>query len=540
MRSSVRIKSIFMPNFVSQLASPVEFLNGPQQVGTIRSIYARFLREKAGVARCNRLFAGPVIIMPGQNKTLLVFACLTFVGLSMACTKPEPKKRAVGLPNNNGGDPLDEIPKPCSSYPSLSKIQVQKDHNDPNSPKIDWTYQLFKQGDSVATLILIPGGPGGNEISDQESFDAAKEQYPDNFDIIRIDPRFVGCNYLEATVDDLNVMTTSQHAADIVSMIKGLGLNDFIIQGNSYGTVVATELVAKLEAENILPKAVILEGTVGRAFTDGVRQEFDVAWNSITESDKSLRKYLQDPPDTLDLTAEQMQSFIFGLASYSGRFLREQLELIKKYEAEDFASTEAKSFVQFVRNVAIGTSEQKDFKGSLQFYYAVACRELFEMDNSDVYSVQADGTLEYSTEPTEDVCAKLGLTMNNPFDAAEHTVALTPIYYSQGSLDPNTPLAGARDHYSKMSEAQKKYFVTVSDGGHAPLQVTEELLPCAKDIYLNALRSEDLDALVDNTGSCVGSTSLLKTDPTQRYNRALEQDIIDHSSSLRHRKPRIR
>jgi len=470
-----------------------------------------------------------------QRYSILVLTSVILYG----CVKPEQKKRSTGRAPSNPSDQLDEIPKPCNTYPSIKTIKVPRDHQNPQAGSIDWSYQHFQRPNSVGTLILIPGGPGGNDISDQESFDSSSNQFPTNFDVILIDPRFVGCNYIEAQDADVAFITTTQHVGDIVEMIRQANLTNVVIKGNSYGTVVATELVAKLEEEDLAPKAVIFEGSLDRAFV-GIRQEFDLVWNTLTEDDPVQRKFLASPPKGLGIDAEQMKALVMGLSNYSGRFLKAQLDLMKKFDAEGYESEDGRTFRNFVRNFTTAITEQKEFQGFLQFYVAVACREIFEMDTKDVYPVAADGTMSYASEPVENICETVNLTLSNPFDAADHKIARTPIYYAQGSLDPNTPLKGAKEHEKKMTNASTKFFMTVENGGHAPLHAPDELEPCAKSIYARALRSEDPMSLLTSEGVCKGTSGGLRLTQRSLDDPGLRASIVEAARAMRNGLPRLR
>src|SRR5262249_17267141 len=115
-------------------------------------------------------------------------------------------------------------------------------------------------------VVYMPGGPG------MTSTDAPPEFLPPGWGYLLTDPRGVGCNTL-ASVPAPNLsqrfFQTAEIAHHVAAAILDRKLDDYVLYGISYGTMLATEVAQDLESLKIArPKAVILEGVLGRAFDE--------------------------------------------------------------------------------------------------------------------------------------------------------------------------------------------------------------------------------------------------------------------------------
>jgi pimeloyl-ACP methyl ester carboxylesterase len=176
------------------------------------------------------------------------------------------------------------LANPCEG-PGIGHIQRPYFPDQPNSSEsFQYTYLNARtaQPDSL-TVIVLTGGPGMTTIGASYPY---ADKYPQNFGVILIDPRGVGCNEPLWGNYPMDFFSTKYLAMDVLSVVEHLNLENYALHGMSYGTMVAT--VAAGLAETTMthkPRAVILEGTLGRAFEPmEVFSGFISQWNNIRQS----------------------------------------------------------------------------------------------------------------------------------------------------------------------------------------------------------------------------------------------------------------
>ena len=150
-----------------------------------------------------------------------------------------------------------------SAESGLAKISAPQNRHGDNRPFEYYYEKRFGADPNQPVIIVLPGGPGDFSIG---MGDVGFK----NLTAIYFDARGTGCNF--GNQDDFlwSDVSTDEATSDIFDVIKTENLTNFIIYGISYGTVLATRLAVKLEAAGLPPMAVVLDGTIGRSYGDGI------------------------------------------------------------------------------------------------------------------------------------------------------------------------------------------------------------------------------------------------------------------------------
>ena len=219
-----------------------------------------------------------------------------------------------------------ELPKYCSDA-TVKSVQA------PIEKGSDQTFEFFyqkiikHQDPSKPVFILIPGGPGSTSMTEPMDPNFANydvitgepiddtEMYwglPQGSNMILTDPRSRGCN----GNNDLSPSTykTDNIVSDLVTLIQKEQLNNYVIVGLSYGTVVATRLVYEIESRKMPgPKALLLTGVMGKSFeVDIYGQAIGDVWKQFyAQLSKDIQKVL--PPDIMAIKDSEDFTFPFGL-----------------------------------------------------------------------------------------------------------------------------------------------------------------------------------------------------------------------------------
>lgn len=375
------------------------------------------------------------------------------------------------------------------------------DSKNPQLGTFKYFFQYKKKGDpQTPTVIIIPGGPGGTSISlqpDNPYFDWDQILYglPKNYNAILTDPRSRGCNTsnIGLTRDSF---TSRNVANDIVAIIQSLKLDNYIVYGHSYGTVVAT-LIGRMATENNIPKprAIILSGTVGRHFKnhrDEVEPYYYLAWgnvrNHLPEQIKLLFPKNNDWSDfsenfnertILDISIRTWYNFTFSNLTEGGVYSNGKLnhpflqKLLLLDGHDEKALSELKAEV--LTYVETTSNNQINLK---PFHDSIWCQELEEHQGPE--------------------CTAQNLSFTNPYDSATFQISGIPLIYIQGEYDSSVPINQASYHYLHQT-SNNKYFVIAKDGGHS---TTATVADC-KDSFWNSIFNEAVD-FEKSIKNCIG------------------------------------
>lgn len=338
-------------------------------------------------------------------------------------------------------------------------------------------------------VVFIPGGPG------QTSLDMSIA-LPSEFKLVRIDPRGVGCNENSALENaDFNSETL---ARDVLAVVRDLKLKNYMLQGISYGTIVAT-MAASLAAEEKVPapSAVVLEGVIGRAFhNQEYIQGYLDAWARVkTKISAEVLNLFRKTSLPFGFTSEQWaawlsSSLIYGELPDSDEYILTELPNLDSGHGEDAR--------KFLRNrIARGIAEPSPAKTKL--YRQIACREFVP----DVRDVKFDFDLVGGELVATDKNLCSGLQLDRPFDSERYQIS-SPIYYFSGALDPATPLPQAQWHFDSQ-QGEAKTWVIVEKGGHQALSAN--LSDCSNDIW-RAIGENDSKKMREVLKTCALKTQV--------------------------------
>lgn len=392
----------------------------------------------------------------------------------------------------------DEIAKTQCNLPTIRTIKdMPKNHNDASEGVFPYKYEYIVKHQAKGTVIYIPGGPGGDSIGLAQADKELRD-----FNIIYIDPRDTGCNFVAEDTFKLKHITTDEHAKDIIRVIQDLRLSNYIIYGGSYGTVVAMVVAAEAERLGLHPRAVVLQGVVAKAFTHGIKQTTAEEINALMASSPLLVDFFKSTQPILGYSIDQWAALSMGLIVYSRSFLKDVFESARQFEQAP-SSPEKDQFKKDISGMMASLTE-KEHLGKSSFYFAVACREIAEGDFLES-PVLRDGKL--TRIPAVDqqalkLCADLG--PKKFYDADRYQIR-APLYYIQGGNDPSTPINYAKFHYAGQKSSTQKIWLGVANGGHGPMMAFDQLEPCAPQLWERIMNLQAFKGVVDGEGHCIAA-----------------------------------
>lgn len=335
-----------------------------------------------------------------------------------------------------------------------------------------YQFEMNCKDPSLPTVIHIPGGPGMPSIGSNPLSDI-------NANVISTDARGTGVNatYWVAGGKE-EALSTEKVADDIVAIVENLKLKNYSIHGSSFGTAVATVAASKLERDHAgyLPKAVILEGVIGRAEQDG---EQSAATQKIFDELKTEAGYC--------LTCK-LDSLQGPLSSTEIGNLMDALQSAGKDVAANFLEHAPNE-----KLIEMGKSLDNRFgPNENRFYNAIACREYFTKGQTD--TPYANGQLE---SPVGGSCQ--GSKRDHPFDSKNWQVK-SKIFYMVGTADNFTPPSQARYHFENQKSTNKEV-ICIPRGGHTPSKYN--IPKCSTQVF--SKMTAGLDVVPSDLSSCRAS-----------------------------------
>ena len=377
-------------------------------------------------------------------------------------------------------DDDDRETAPTCDATDLRSLTLPVDPYDQQGETFTYHYQYLDRGaDDRPTVVHIPGGPGIPSIG-------RGPHLPDDVDVVLTDPRGVGCNAFDAP-HSASFYGTERFAEDVIAAISDLGLDNYILYGHSYGTVLSTVVASRIEEAGLPPpKLIVLEGVLGEAM-DSDDAAYRALWPLVRDAlPESVRDQLSREPLPLGFDALQWgETISTTLSQFSPTVLHNLLLGLDE-------GAEPTQLAETVEAFTGGTPLWED-EVTMGLFRPVACGEIAE-DSWFAYEL-VDGEIA----PTINICDDVDLT--EPYAAADWPIT-TPIVYVQGTLDPATVHSSARVHFEAQTGSDRT-FVALPEIGHAPLSWA---LPtaCGDTVWNALLDGGDLDAAV---GSCnVGAT----------------------------------
>lgn len=368
---------------------------------------------------------------------------------------------------------------PCADIKTIRTVKVPWDPSKPKSPKFDFRFKYDLVNPLSPTVVVLAGDLGESSIyTSNNSWPLSV--IPANYNKIYFDPRSLGCNYAVESAVLVPFLKTDFVVNDILVAIKSLNLRNYMIYGSSYGTVLATQLVKKIETEKLeLPTALVLESTIGKKFDtfDSYFYFHQYEWEKIlNQLDPKWKNFFLSGKFEAPFTKSQWASLIvndLGVGDIpdrpaNGHILFWHLNLLERYFAKKIVTPLDRSQVALV----LAKLQEPPFPNL--FFRVIGCGELW----GDWYYGRSleSGRL---VRTGKNVCD--GLDYKNAYDASKYQIPTSvPIYYFQGANDPVTPMYTALYHLAVQKKTQRQ-FITVTSASHAPL--TRSLRACADELW---------------------------------------------------------
>lgn len=396
----------------------------------------------------------------------------------------------------------------CSDLGSaLRVVSLPKNHYVEGSLNFNYYYKHIEKG-FKDTVIFLPGGPGGASM-------AWSHKQPDhfnNYNMIYIDPRGVGCNFFRENDFSLDLITTEQTAFDIAEVIKKEDLKSYHIYGESYGTYLGITLTSILNTKFInlnQPKNLVLEGTLARSLPGpgAFLKEGAIVANILLNRDLDLKRIFSSQKLPLSYSSDFWADFLARLTSSSLNFKDEftrwdKLVLLKEslvssrvmpLDLEQYFKEENQRFIN-IDVVQEYENDQNEFIETV-----ISCQEI-ETSNFFFYKYKLENgvvsVVRNFNARGEDPCGNYDF---KGFDLKKYPVTKTPTVYIHGELDPATPIGGAKQHY--IDSSVRKEFIEVIGSAHAPLE--EDLKKCSTDLFKTITDGTwNFDSLINEKGWC--------------------------------------
>jgi len=338
---------------------------------------------------------------------------------------------------------------------------------DPDGTKRLYRYEIKRAAPGSPTIVNLPGGPGGSSIG---KFKGNVTGEPADFGYIAIDPRGVGVK--DYGLDPQGQIYSQQRIVqDIVAVLDKEKPSQYIIYGYSHGSVLATELAAEVTKEGSKtqkPAAVLIGGVFSKAlttvhdYTDGFNKELNRIMASVNDEQRQVLRERLGRMRDLHLNGSDTALARFLMAML---YTASPMDVPYSIDVQKWIQTLAnpatpESVVQF--EIGNKLKKMREFAGSIfkenrqhSMPVVVGCQEL-GFDN-----VTFDFDLErlqigLIDRPSEN-CKAQGYRLKKPFDSKNFQIRQVPVIYVQGSADPATPAAGAKEHYNNQTEAPKIY-----------------------------------------------------------------------------------
>jgi pimeloyl-ACP methyl ester carboxylesterase len=298
--------------------------------------------------------------------------------------------------------------------------------------------------------------------------------FPADSNIILTDPRGVGCNSLDFPTlqDAANSLSTENFASDILAIINDLKLDNYILVGTSYGTVLATVTASRAEAGETRtgPKSVVLISTLGHSMTGAFDPYvgFSREWQRLSLSlDSRILSQLAADRLPFDLSEKYWGLFITAMLVGGHDVLKTSLEDLVSSDSQK--KNELKTAVQSIGDGYFSTTPPLERQRRQLLNKVVSCREFGSEDNVSL-ALSGGKLVSYHTAFCD------GLSLTDLWDAAEWPVKKAHLYYVQGDEDPATYMEIARYHFEAETLATRS-FISVHRAAHAPELALGECWP---------------------------------------------------------------
>lgn len=356
----------------------------------------------------------------------------------------------------------------CSG-PEVVRISRPASNGDTKTFEYGFRYKAPSSPDAPV-VVFLPGGPG------QGSMENGADWVPADWGYLNTDPRGVGCNTLANVPtgeDAARFFNTEELTADVIAAIRDRGLTNYIIFGVSYGTLLGTTLAHHLEQQHVAaPKAVVLEGVLGKAFgntdSDYPGENYEAQFERIrTILPADVLTELDTSPTPFGLTPEEITRAMQALMPASIGTAATQLYSLSK-TAEGITDEIREQAFQTLKST--GDAIQLSSPSEVALYRYIACREIMEtVPASDLDIVFKAGHLVRNKAEEGTKCKELHVT--NAFDSAKLQFS-AKTYYFLGENDVATPPWQGTYNYEHHNGSAVK--VITAKGGHNSLRYNQE------------------------------------------------------------------
>ncbi len=372
------------------------------------------------------------------------------IGLTVACEWVD----EVRSSNSKSEDSL------ATCQNDICEIQVPLSYS-ANKGTIGLRYYYSKGSEETApTVIYFPGGPGGSSIEGALFY---RELIPKKYALLLLDPRG-SVSQTQAGENTAEYYSTETLANDAISVMRHLNLSNYIVYASSYGTMWATRTLHKIrnnQATIGLPKFVVLQGILGRAFTSEVeaKQNFLQLWDFVAQNldSNTLIKFMRSLSSDEAVWGQVLSSMLAGNSLIAFTVLQNAM----KGDPESIAEIKA----------ALAEGHE-DKLAKLDVFKFITCREI--LNDSPVFEFKVNlGTLKMTSILYPDYCKDFEFT---PYDSRQFAYNVKT-YFFNGELDPATPLWLAE----LQSGSKVENLFIVPQAGHGPLH--NELADCSSSLW---------------------------------------------------------
>ena len=314
-------------------------------------------------------------------------------------------------------------------------------------------YQYTPPADpSLPVIVYLPGGPGSRGIQKtRDQFQAV----PQGYGLLQTESRGSACNdfVLPEELDAEEVFTPEMIARDVLATLDYLGIENYILYGHSFGTISATTIAHLSPTFSHQPMAVVLEGTVGKAFSadeyvSGYTQPFSFLKQFL--SPEATAAISVEEPDALGLTPHQWGQAIQTLLVVNPQYL---VALLNAAFSDD--ETVLAQSISHLRLMAGEEPELQPEEATSGVYGS----NLFKtLACSYIWDLNVDFRLRAGELEQELVLCAGGELTSRAYDSASLPIKDIPIFYLQGKLDPATTLDSALYHMTHQQETTRHMF----------------------------------------------------------------------------------
>lgn len=276
---------------------------------------------------------------------------------------------------------------------------------------------------SGMTVVALPGGPGSSNIARLKDI---RPFVPETYNLLLIDARGTGCNS-DANLSG-NDFSSYNHAYDVFQVISTLQkrgqMDKFILLGQSYGTVTAT-ILSSILPNSMKPEAVVLEGTLGRAYKRGERWAGYVSrWNQVLKSNPTLIEGAKRPDGK-----DQLEKLLTAIRTKPKNTFD---QWVTGSYTSNYSPTELELSVASNGTITPNLTDTPKAEG---FADVINCKEIHGFQDS--IEIDEKGRLQI-TKDSENTCGNID-SLTNRYDSRDYQIT-APIYYIQGGEDPATPI----------------------------------------------------------------------------------------------------